>query len=111
VVLDTKNYKEDKIDSGIKLMFYRIVQEQLNNIFKHANASQVSIQITTTNESTILAIRDNGKGFDTSKTRGGIGLRNISNRAKFYDGSTKVISFPGKGCTLEVIIPLQKQLS
>jgi len=46
----------------------------------------------------------NFESFDSSKTSGGIGLRNISNRVRFYDGITKIISASGKGCTLEVPI-------
>jgi len=86
-------------------MFYRITQEQFNNILKHARARHVMIEINTTPDKLSLIIKDDGIGFDTSKKVKGIGIRNIINRAGFYDGITQIISEPGKGCTLKITIP------
>jgi two-component system sensor histidine kinase UhpB len=105
--LNTGNFNEEGINKNIKLMFYRVVQEQINNIMKHSGAQHATIELRATAEYLLLTIRDDGIGFDTQKTPGGIGLRNISNRARFYDGSIRIISAPGKGCTLEVIIPVK----
>jgi PAS domain S-box-containing protein len=99
---------EKSLNESIKLMIYRILQEQINNILKHAAASQVEIKIGTTQEKLDLVISDNGVGFDTNRKSKGIGLRNIDNRVRFYNGITHVISQPGKGCRLEVSIPMQK---
>jgi PAS domain S-box-containing protein len=99
---------EKSLNENIKLMIYRIVQEQINNILKHAAASQVEIRIGSDKEKLDLVISDNGVGFDTNKKPKGIGLRNIDNRVKFYNGITHVTSCPGKGCSLEISIPLQK---
>jgi PAS domain S-box-containing protein len=96
------------LNENIKLMIYRIVQEQINNILKHAAASQVEIKIGADPENLELVITDNGVGFDTNKKSKGIGLRNIDNRVRFYNGITHVISRPGKGCRLEISIPMQK---
>ena len=109
VEVNTENYNDEKIGDDIKLMFYRIVQEQLNNILKHSQAANVSIDITMSAENMILTIQDDGIGFDLNRIRGGIGLRNITNRAKFYNGAAKINSSPGKGCELEVIIPLKQE--
>jgi two-component system sensor histidine kinase UhpB len=103
--LNIKNYNEGVLNKELKLMFYRIIQEQFNNILKHARASHVIVKIDTNADKFILSIKDNGIGFDTSKNVRGIGLRNIRNRASFYDGITNIFSSPGKGCTLEVSIP------
>lgn len=104
-----KNLNEELIDDNIKLMFYRIVQEQLNNILKHSRANNAAIELSTTSEQIILIVRDDGIGFDTSKTSGGIGLRNITNRAGLYNGMTRIHSEPGKGTTLKVTVPLKQE--
>ena len=109
VELNAKDFNEELIDDDIKLMFYRVVQEQLNNILKHARAGNATVDLVVTAEKVILFVQDDGVGFDTDKARGGIGLRNITNRAKFYNGLTEIISSPGKGCTLKITVPLQQE--
>ncbi len=101
--------QEEEIDTGIKLMCYRIVQEQLNNILKHANASNSLIKLSNFGDHIRLVIQDDGKGFDMKKTSPGIGLRNIANRAELYNGNIALNSSPGKGCTLEVNIPVSTE--
>lgn len=94
------------LDDKKELMLYRIVQEQLNNIGKHAQAKTVVIQLKTKDENLLLSITDDGVGFDATKKAKGIGLKNISSRVEFYSGNLNIISTPGKGCKLELIIPL-----
>lgn len=108
VELHTENYTAEGTDKNMELMFYRIVQEQINNIVKHAEAKNVSITLSTNSRYTVLYIKDDGIGFDTTKTAGGIGFKNINNRVSYYDGITRIISSPGQGCTLEVSVPLNK---
>jgi two-component system sensor histidine kinase UhpB len=103
--LDTDEYNEEDTDTNICLMFYRIVQEQVNNIIKHAGAGTATIQLRTSPTHIVLTITDDGSGFDTNTTSAGIGLRNITNRAAVYNGTTRIVSEPGKGCMLEVAIP------
>jgi two-component system, NarL family, sensor histidine kinase UhpB len=93
------------IDNDIELMLYRITQEQLNNISKHAKADKTIIKLRTEEKNIFLSISDNGIGFDPSKKAEGIGLRNISSRVAFYSGSIRIISAVGRGCTIEVGIP------
>jgi signal transduction histidine kinase len=83
------------------------VQEQINNIIKHSHAKNATIQLALRSGHILLIVKDDGIGFDSSKTSGGIGLRNISHRVGLYDGVIKIISAPGKGCTLEITIPLK----
>ncbi len=104
LIVDEK-YAEKKIDKNKELMLYRIVQEQLNNITKYATAKNAAIIVKTENGNLLLSVADNGIGFDTTQKSKGIGLKNISNRVEFYSGNMNVISAPGKGCTLEVLIP------
>ncbi len=89
-----------------KLAIYRIIQEQLNNIVKHANATAVGITISQTDATTRLTIKDNGKGFNIDEKRNGIGLNNIVSRAKVFNGTVEIESAPGNGCALRVTLPI-----
>jgi signal transduction histidine kinase len=87
-------------DEELELAFYRIVQEQLNNILKHAEATRVKIVLRQMEDGLFLSIRDDGKGFDPAARAPGIGLENIRRRAAALDGEMKILSAPGKGCEL-----------
>ena len=105
-----ENYNESIIDKEKKLMLYRIIQEQISNIIKHSHAKKAAIHLSTTAKEIILKIEDNGIGFDIQKKSGGIGLRNMSNRAGFFNGKVDIISAPGNGCTLIVTIPIKQEV-
>lgn len=92
----------------IKLMLYRIVQEQLHNIMKYANASVVFIRIERILRDIQVEITDNGVGFDPGEKAEGIGLKNIRYRAEYYRGSFAIESAPNRGCKLFITIPLPK---
>jgi two-component system sensor histidine kinase UhpB len=83
-----------------KLMIYRIVQEQLNNIIKYASAQNVFIQIEIDHPQVMVNIKDDGIGFDADKLESGIGLKNIRGRLNLFNGNLEVISAPGQGCEL-----------
>ena len=95
-------YHEEKTDVGLKLVIYRIIQEQLNNILKHAAASEIEIELREDADTLTVNINDNGKGFNSSAKSNGIGLKNIRNRAAVYDGTVKIISSPGNGCKMKI---------
>jgi two-component system sensor histidine kinase UhpB len=103
-------FDESEVDENMKVMIYRIVQEQMNNILKHAAASEVQITVTTNRESVQLRIEDNGVGFDMNKKAKGIGLRNIDNRVKFHKGKLHIQSSPGQGCIIAIEVPLKHQV-
>ena len=103
------NFHEHLVNDNLKLVLYRIIQEQVNNILKHAAASDVHITIATEHGIVYLIIWDNGIGFDTAKKSKGIGLRNIDSRVKFYDGEVNLTSQPGKGTRLEISVPLERK--
>ena len=92
-------------DEELELAFYRIVQEQLNNILKHAEATRVSIVLRQSDDGLFLSIRDDGKGFDPAAKAPGIGLENIRRRAAALNGELKIFSAPGKGCELLLQVP------
>jgi PAS domain S-box-containing protein len=89
-----------------KLALYRILQEQLNNIIKHSDATHVDITLLQTGNMTELTIVDNGNGFNLSAHRNGIGLNNILSRAKVFGGEMVLSSKPGAGCSLKVVMPI-----
>ncbi len=83
-----------------KLMIYRIVQEQLNNITKYANASNVWIRINIDHPKAMIEIKDDGIGFEPNKLETGIGLKNIRGRLNMFNGQLEINSAPGKGTEL-----------
>ncbi|MEP6677385.1 MAG: PAS domain S-box protein, partial [Ferruginibacter sp.] len=93
-------------DNDTQLAFYRILQEQLSNILKYAAASLVEINIRSAARHILLQIRDNGKGFDSKKKKEGIGLENIRRRAEMMGGKVEIITAQGKGCEINVLVPL-----
>lgn len=103
--LDYKGFKEDRLQHNQKLAIYRIVQEQLNNIVKHAHASHVSISLREVKGHAVLEIQDDGNGLDLKKLRKGLGIINIKNRAELLGGRSEFVSSPGKGCLLRVSLP------
>ncbi|TCZ74183.1 PAS domain S-box protein [Flaviaesturariibacter aridisoli] len=100
---------ERKLPRELQLTLYRIVQEQLNNIVKHADATSVELTIGIDSGHLRLAISDNGKGFDPGKTARGVGLKNIRNRADVYHGQLRLQSAPGSGCHLTVDFPVPQK--
>lgn len=87
------------------LAIYRILQEQLNNIIKHAEATAVWISLSNKDGNVILSVRDNGKGFDPTAKTSGMGINNIISRAKVFDGLVHVETAPRNGYLLTVTIP------
>ena len=104
--LQTDQFNEQKINDEFKLNIYRIVQEQVNNIIKHAAASQIDIVLETVSDEMHLMILDDGIGFDKTAKPKGIGLRNIDSRVNYYNGIVNLCSSPGKGTKLDILIPL-----
>ncbi len=109
VQLEAVGFPEENIAPVILETLYRIAQEQLNNIEKHSKASLVTVSIHADRHQANMIIKDNGIGFDRKKKRPGIGLTNISNRAESFNGAVKIVSEPGKGCSLLVNIPITEK--
>jgi two-component system, NarL family, sensor histidine kinase UhpB len=97
------------MDNNRKLAFYRIIQEQVSNILKHAKAKNISIIIDTDASGFTLAIEDDGIGFNAQKRARGIGLKNIENRCTLLGGTMNITTSPGEGCILMVKIPAKNQ--
>lgn len=100
------NLQNENISDDLKLNIYRLIQEQLNNIVKHAGASRVEIIMEAADAHILIQVSDNGKGFDTRAQRTGIGISNMINRVESFNGTMDIQSSPGQGCCTRVKIPL-----
>lgn len=90
------------------LILFRILQEILNNVIKHASASKINIKLEYLNEQLKFEIGDNGIGFDASDMpleQRGMGLQNIRKRAGIIGGEVEIRSNPGKGTSVTIFIP------
>ncbi len=95
-------------NAGKNLILFRMMQEILNNIIKHAAATQIIIELQYLEEATQLQIVDNGRGFDPDglpAAKKGMGLYNMHKRAGIIGGEVSIKSHPGKGTWIDIIIP------
>ncbi|KAB5491885.1 tetratricopeptide repeat-containing sensor histidine kinase [Flagellimonas hadalis] len=95
----------DNLLGDIKINAYRIVQETLKNSAKHAKCKNIAISFGSASGILKLTIKDDGIGFDTTKGKRGIGIRNIISRVKKINGVFDIESTKGKGTTISVSIP------
>jgi two-component system NarL family sensor kinase len=99
---------EERIDANVETVFYRVLQECVNNVIKHAGATTLDISLIRDKDGISATIEDNGKGFDTSR-RGvfdGIGLKNIVTRVEYLRGTVDFDSAPGRGTLIAIHIPI-----
>jgi signal transduction histidine kinase len=97
--------EEVVISQELHLTIYRIIQEQLNNIIKHAEASQVAVELFNTPIGLQLYITDDGKGFDATSKQSGIGITNMKLRAESQNGSLSFNTAPQQGCQVLATFP------
>ncbi len=92
-----------------ELTAFRIVQEALNNAYKHAHADTVHLRITVNGDRLLIDVEDNGRGFDPSQvdTTQHLGLVSMQERAQLLGGTCTVVSRPGNGTTVHVVLPLR----
>lgn len=96
----------DTVDDTIKIHFYRIMQEALQNIIKYSNATNVAITFNLENGLLHLTISDNGAGFDTKTKYKGIGLKNMQSRIKKLQGKITIDAALNKGTSISVYCPI-----
>jgi signal transduction histidine kinase len=91
-----------------EINIFRIIQELVNNSIKHADATEIDVQISCRDNTMLITIEDNGKGFDTNNTKGnGIGLKNVQFRADYLQATIDVIS-NDKGTSYSIEIDKNK---
>lgn len=91
---------ENRLNPQTEIMLYRIVQELLNNIIKHAQATQVIIQFNRHQEKLSITIEDDGQGFNISEENAGAGLKTIQSRVSYLNGELNIDSAQGLGTTV-----------
>lgn len=87
------------------IALYRITQEALTNIAKHAQATQVSVTLNHNDQQIGLIIHDDGQGFNPAQNSTGFGLQSMAERTEALGGQFKIQTQPGQGCRLEVVLP------
>lgn len=100
--------KLNKIDEHIKIEIYKVIQELLTNALKHAEASQIDIQLSLFNNNIKLLFEDDGKGFEIDKIKLGLGFQNLKDRLKKMEGNLCINSSPNRGTVIDIDIPLTK---
>jgi len=98
---------ENRLENSLELTIFRIVQELVTNIIKHAEASEATIHITNHNDSLNIMVEDNGKGFNTKTLRNssGMGIHSIEKRIENLEGTVTIESEISKGTTIIIDIP------
>ncbi|WP_117879439.1 tetratricopeptide repeat-containing sensor histidine kinase [Aureibaculum luteum] len=102
-----------RYDQDFEIKIYNIIEELINNILKHSNASNATIMLVQ-REDNMLSVRlsDDGIGFDvkTIKNKNGLGLSHINARIKAMNGVFNIVSSPGKGASIFILVPVQYKL-
>jgi PAS domain S-box-containing protein len=98
----------NELPEYVAVGLYRIGQELLNNVFKHAKAQKAVLRLTQTETQLILSVADNGQGFDPEMLTkaSGIGMHNLQARAQLLQAETEIASTPGHGTTITLRLPL-----
>jgi len=100
---------ENRLENSLELTIFRIIQELITNVIKHANSTEVSVHITNHEDSLNIMVEDNGKGFNPSqitKTNKGMGISSIDKRIAHLNGTMTIESEIKKGTTIIIDLPL-----
>ncbi|MEO1031746.1 MAG: sensor histidine kinase [Bacteroidota bacterium] len=100
---------DQRLENSLELTLFRIIQELITNVVKHAEASEATIHLTNHEDSINIMVEDNGKGFNPSqitKTKKGMGISSIDKRAEHLDGQLTIESERNKGTTVIIDIPI-----
>ena len=110
VSFNSAGIDESKFSKKIALIFFRIVQELVNNSLKHAEASQIDLTLSQTDTNLYLTVQDNGKGFDLQEVMAnpssGIGIRNIESRLSVIGGKVHFDVKKGKGAITNIEVSI-----
>ena len=99
---------ESRLDPLAETALYRVIQESVNNVLKHAQATNIHISLISDNDGISVTIEDDGRGFDPGLIgdSAGIGLKNIRSRIEFLKGTVEFESAPGKGTLVVINLPV-----
>jgi two-component system NarL family sensor kinase len=107
VNLEANGFK-NRIESNVEVVLYRVIQECVNNVIKHAKATRLDIILDRTPAGITVLVKDNGLGFNTAlrETFDGIGLKNIETRIEYLKGKVTYTSAPGQGTEVNIMVPV-----
>lgn len=100
---------DQRLENSLELTLFRVIQELITNVIKHAEATEVTIHLTNHEDSINIMVEDNGKGFDPHQitiTNAGMGISSIDKRVEHLDGKLTIESEINKGTTVIIDIPL-----
>jgi two-component system NarL family sensor kinase len=97
---------DERLDANVEIVLYRVIQECVNNVIKHAGANTLDISIVRDATEITATVEDNGHGFTPEAGSEGMGLRNIRTRVGYLKGSVEFNSRPGKGTLVALQVPL-----
>ena len=99
---------DGKLDDGLELDLYRTIQELISNVLRYAQATELNVLLTRTNDGLNILVEDNGVGFEYNpkKPSSGMGLKNIANRIYKHNGTFEIDSMPSHGATVVIDIPI-----
>jgi signal transduction histidine kinase/ligand-binding sensor domain-containing protein len=100
---------KQRLQKDYELSLYRITQELINNVLKHAQAKNIFLQVGLRDETITIMIEDDGKGFDLSAHKEGYGIKNMETRTKLLSGRIHIESTPGKGTVVLIEIPYNQK--
>jgi signal transduction histidine kinase len=93
---------DQRIEQNTEIVIYRMIQELLNNVIKHAGAKNVLVQLVREGNHFNLTVEDDGKGFDIHEIKEGAGLANIKARAEYLGGNVDIVSKKGEGTSVHI---------
>ncbi len=98
---------DERLENSLELTIFRIIQELVTNVIKHAQATEATIHLTNHDDTLNIMVEDNGKGFNTKKIlkTSGMGIHSIDKRIENLGGTVTIESEPGKGTTVIIDIP------
>jgi signal transduction histidine kinase len=105
----------DDVPPHIRIACFRLAQEAITNVVRHAQARTLTLELRRAATSLHLVVRDDGKGFNVGEAKAraaqgaSLGLLNLDERAALAGGSTRIISSPGEGATVEILLPVSQQ--
>lgn len=105
LIEEALDYEEGAYDESKEVLIYRVIQELVNNSLKYADPTKLSIELRKSKQDYLLTYSDNGKGFEKSKVKSGLGLRSIASRIDILKGKLTFESTPGQGTIFNIAIP------
>jgi signal transduction histidine kinase len=100
---------EERLDRHLENAVYRIAQELVNNMVRHAGATRGRIEVLREGNRVVIEAQDNGKGIDPAQPGKGIGLRTIRDRVTLLQGTLEIDSAPGAGTMITVTLPVLRK--